>query len=67
MKDGFLKVAVSTPELKVADCPFNKEQMVKKAVEMNAKGVKLLAFPEFSLTGYTCGDLFLQELLLLIL
>lgn len=64
MKDGFLKVAVSTPELKVADCPFNKEQMVKKAVEMNAKGVKLLAFPEFSLTGYTCGDLFLQETLL---
>lgn len=64
MKDGFLKVAVSTPELKVADCHFNKEQLVKKAKEMDKEGVKLLAFPELSLTGYTCSDLFLQETLL---
>lgn len=64
MKDGFLKVAVSTPELKVADCQFNKEQLVKKAKEMDRRGVKLLAFPELSMTGYTCGDLFLQDTLL---
>lgn len=64
MKDGFIKVAVSTPELKVADCKFNREQMVKIAGEMAAQGVKLLAFPEFSLTGYTCHDLFLQDMLL---
>lgn len=64
MKDGFLKVAVATPEIKVADCRFNKEQLLKKAVEMDKRGVKLLAFPELSLTGYTCGDLFWQETLL---
>ncbi len=64
MKDGFVKVAVSTPELKVADCKFNREQMVKIAGEMAEQGVKLLAFPEFSLTGYTCHDLFLQDTLL---
>ena len=63
MKDGFVKVAVTTPELKVADCQFNKTQMVKKAKEMAEQGVRLLVFPEFSLTGYTCGDLFLQDTL----
>lgn len=64
MKDGFVKVAVSTPELKVADCKFNREEMVKEAKKMADQGVKLLAFPEFSLTGYTCHDLFLQDTLL---
>lgn len=64
MKDGFLKIAVSTPELKVADCKFNREEMVRKAGELAEQGVKLLAFPEFSLTGYTCHDLFLQDALL---
>ena len=64
MKDGFLKAAVSTPELRVADCQFNKEQLVKKAKEMEQKGVKLLAFPELALTGYTCSDLFLHDTLL---
>lgn len=65
MRDGFIKVAVSSPELRVADCLFNREQMVKKAKEMAQKKVKLLVFPEFSLTGYTCNDLFLQDTLLL--
>ena len=60
MKDGFLKVAVSTPELRVADCTFNIGQMIKKAKKMAKKGVKLLVFPELSITGYTCNDLFLQ-------
>lgn len=65
MKDGFVKVAVSTPELKVADCPYNVEQMIKKAEKLSGKeNVKLLVFPEFSLTGYTCQDLFLQDALL---
>lgn len=63
MKDGFVKVAVSTPELRVADCMFNTDQMIKKAKQMAEQGVRLLAFPEFSLTGYTCGDLFLQDTL----
>ncbi len=63
MKDGFVKVAVSTPELKVADCEYNKDQLVRKAEEIAAKGAALVLFPEFSLTGYTCGDLFLQDTL----
>ncbi len=48
----------------MADCRFNKERLVEKTKEMAAKGVKLLVFPEFSLTGYTCHDLFLQDTLL---
>ncbi len=64
MKDGFIKVAVSSPELRVADCGFNRDKMVDKAGKMADLGVKLLAFPEFSLTGFTCNDLFLQDTLL---
>lgn len=64
MLDGFIKIGASSPELKVADCDFNCEMMIKKAQKLSADGVKILAFPEFSLTGYTCGDLFLQEPLL---
>ena len=64
MENGFLKVAVSSPDLKVADCQYNKEQLVKKTIEMDKESVKLLVFPELSLTGYTCGDLFLQDTLL---
>lgn len=64
MKDGFIKVAVASPELRVADCPFNKERMTEKAGIMAEQGVKLMVFPEYSLTGYTCNDLFLQDTLL---
>ncbi len=64
MRDGFIKVAVSSPELRVADCGFNRDKMVDKAGKMADLGVKLLAFPEFSLTGFTCNDLFLQDTLL---
>lgn len=64
MRDGFIKVAVSSPELRVADCSFNRERLVEKAVYMAGERVKFLLFPEFSLTGYTCGDLFLQDTLL---
>lgn len=63
MKDGFIKVAVSTPDLRVADCEYNKERMIEKAKQMEACGASLIVFPEFSLTGYTCGDLFLQDTL----
>lgn len=64
MKDGFVKVAAAGPKLKVADCRFNAERMAEKAEQMAKEGVKLLVFPEFSLTGYTCSDLFLQDTLL---
>lgn len=64
MLDGFVKVAACSPELKVADCEYNCDKMVEKARRMSLEGVKVLAFPELCLTGYTCGDLFLQDQLL---
>jgi len=64
MRDGFVKAAVSSPELRVADCRFNREQLAAAAGRMAKEGVKLLVFPEYSLTGYTCNDLFLQDTLL---
>ncbi|MCM1245198.1 MAG: NAD(+) synthase [Roseburia sp.] len=64
MFDGFIKAGVCSPDLKVADCECNTKQIIKKALELSGQGVKLLVFPEFSLTGYTCSDLFLQEVLL---
>ena len=64
MKDGFIKVAVATPEAKVADCIWNGEQTIKIIEEAEQLGVKVLVFPELGITGYTCGDLFLQNTLL---
>ncbi len=64
MLDGFVKVAACSPELKVADCEYNCDKMIEKAHKMSNKGAKVLAFPELCLTGYTCGDLFLQDQLL---
>ncbi|MCM1144487.1 MAG: NAD(+) synthase [Blautia sp.] len=64
MKHGFIKVAAVTPKIKVADTVYNGSQIcacMEAAVE---KGAKIIVFPELCLTGYTCGDLFLQELLL---
>ncbi len=64
MKDGFVTVATGTPKLRVADCVYNAEQAVEMAGEASKQGVKLLVLPELGLTGYTCGDLFLQRTLL---
>ena len=64
MKDGFIKVAAVTPRVHVADPEKNVKEMVERAEEMAAVGVKLLVFPELSITGYTCGDLFLTHVLL---
>ncbi|MCI5700090.1 MAG: NAD(+) synthase [Lachnospiraceae bacterium] len=64
MRDGFVKVAAGTPDIKVADCIFNREQIVKNIREMEAQGAKIMVFPELCLTGYTCSDLFWQEQLL---
>ena len=64
MKDGFVKAAVSTPELRVADCLFNEKEIKEKAEKLAEKGARLIVFPEFALTGYTCQDLFLQDTLL---
>ncbi len=64
MKDGFIKVAAATPEVKVADCIWNGEQTIQLIEEAERMGVKVLVFPELGITGYTCGDLFLQDTLL---
>ena len=64
MKDGFIKVAAATPKVSVADCRHNVEQIRTLIKEAQEKQVKILVFPELCVTGYTCGDLFLQELLL---
>ncbi len=63
MKDGFLKAAALSPALRVADCVYNAGQIVRELQTAAARGVKLAVFPEFCLTGYTCGDLFLQHTL----
>lgn len=64
MKNGFIKVGAATPRIRVADCDYNREQIWGEIQEAAEQGVKLLVLPELCLTGYTCGDLFLQETLL---
>ena len=64
MKDGFIKTACATPEVKVADCQYNADRTIELITEAHSRGVKLICFPELSITGYTCGDLFLQDALL---
>ena len=64
MQDGFVKIAAATPDLRVADCAYNASEIVKLAKQAAAKGTHLVVFPELCLTGYTCGDLFLQRTLL---
>ncbi len=62
MKD-ILRAALSVPALKVGDVGFNREQIQKRIDEAAEKGATLVAFPELSLTGASCGDLFLSDLL----
>ena len=64
MRDGFIKVAAGTPQIRVADCRYNAEQIFTLMREADKQGVRVLALPELCLTGYTCGDLFLQDTLL---
>jgi len=64
MKDGFISVAAGTPAIRVADCRYNAEQIFTMIREAEGLGVKVLVMPELCLTGYTCGDLFLQDTLL---
>lgn len=64
MKYGFISVAAATPDVKVADCKYNADRIVELIDIAEEKGIKLIVFPELSVTGYTCGDLFLQDTLL---
>ena len=64
MKQGFIKTAAVTPKIKVADPAYNAGVICERMEEAYAKGAKIIVFPELCLTGYTCGDLFLQQFLL---
>ena len=64
MNYGFVKVAAAVPRVHVADCKFNAGQIEKEIIIADGKGVQIIAFPELCITGYTCGDLFAQQLLL---
>ena len=64
MKHGFIKVAAVTPKIKVADPAYNAGVICERLREAYEKGAKVIVFPELCLTGYTCGDLFMQSLLL---
>ena len=64
MKDGFIRVAAATPKIQVADCMYNREQIEQMMKEAYERQASLVVFPELCLTGYTCGDLFLQDILL---
>ena len=61
---GYVKVGAAVPRLRLADCTYNKEQIVTMAKDAAAKGVRVLTFPELCITGYTCADLFMQKTLL---
>ena len=62
---GFLKVAAAVPHVRVADCDYNTERMAAMAEEAARRGVEIVAFPELGVTAYTCGDLLLQQTLLI--
>ncbi len=64
MKHGFIKVAAATPKVTVAECRANLVQMKEIFERARERGVKILVYPELSLTGYTCADLFFSDLLL---
>ena len=60
---GFVRVAAAVPTLRVADCKYNAEQIRLQIDEAIAEGVEVVCFPELSLTGYTCADLFFTQAL----
>ena len=64
MKDGFIKVAAATPKIKVADPAYNTEEILKIIDDTEKNGASILVFSELTISGYTCGDLFLQQPLL---
>jgi len=64
MNHGFVKVAAAIPSVKVADCGYNVQQIESLVIQAEGKGVEIICLPELSLTAYSCGDLFGQQLLL---
>lgn len=64
MQNGFIKVAAAIPSVKVADCAYNAQQIESIIAQAEGRGVEVIVFPELSITGYSCQDLFRQTLLL---
>ena len=64
MQNGFITVAAAIPQVKVADCIFNTQQIESMIAQAEGKGVEVIVFPELCITGYTCQDLFRQHALL---
>ena len=64
MQYGFVKTAALAPKIKVADTDYNAQEIIRLMKEAWGRGARILVFPELCITGYTCSDLFLQELLL---
>ncbi len=64
MKQGFVKVAAVTPDVRVADVWYNCDEICKRIEKAEEEGAKVIVFPELCITGYTCGDLFTQTILL---
>lgn len=63
-KFGYVRVAASVPELKVANVEFNTKEVIKEIKTLDKEGVQIVTFPELCLTGYTCADLFSQDILI---
>lgn len=63
MKFGFITVAAAIPSVKVADTEYNIKQIEDFVAQAEGRGVEIIVFPELSVTGYSCQDLFLQQLL----
>ena len=64
MQNGFINVASAIPSVKVANCQYNLQQIETVIATAEGKGVEIIVFPELSVTGYTCQDLFRQRMLL---
>jgi len=64
MNNGFVRVAAAIPELRVADCAFNASKIADLVRRGENEKVQVICFPELSITGYTCADLFFQQQLL---
>lgn len=65
MNYGYTRVATAIPEVKVADCPYNTSRIIELMQQADQANVQIVCFPELAITGYTCGDLFQQQRLLL--
>ena len=64
MKDGFVKVAAAAPVIRVADCDYNAARIIETIEKAQNAGVKVLVFPELTLTGVTCGDMIAHRVVL---